>query len=162
MNPEIRTAEKHDLDFLRRMLYEAVFWRRIKTPPPLEEALQLPEVAMALEAWGEREGDLGIVAWVGGVPVGAAWVRFWSEDLQIRGYCDPQAPVLVIGVDSAWRGRGIGTRMMEALLKQAADRGITRISLAVSKDNPAMELYPKTGFVQHIDKGDWLVMVKEI
>jgi GNAT superfamily N-acetyltransferase len=46
---------------------------------------------------------------------------------------------------SRLRGRGLGERMLRALLDAAADR-FDAVSLSVRADNPALRLYERTGF----------------
>ena len=56
-------------------------------------------------------------------------------------------PVLGIGVHSSYQKRGVGTQLLEALLRRAESDGITRITLTVMKKNvPALRLYEKHGF----------------
>jgi ribosomal protein S18 acetylase RimI-like enzyme len=42
------------------------------------------------------------------------------------------------------------------------ERAIQRLSLSVSKDNYAINLYRQQGFLEYVDKGDWFIMVREI
>lgn len=59
-----------------------------------------------------------------------------------------QADVQTIAVDAAHRGRGIGARMLEVLLGEAAVRGADDVLLEVRADNPtAQRLYERHGFV---------------
>jgi ribosomal protein S18 acetylase RimI-like enzyme len=52
-----------------------------------------------------------------------------------------------MGVDAAYRRRGIGRRLIEAAIAKARARGITRIQLEVRADNAAaIALYRSTGF----------------
>jgi len=44
-----------------------------------------------------------------------------------------------------FRGRGIGTRLLEQLARQAATEGLA-FTLRVEKDNPAIRLYVRLGF----------------
>jgi ribosomal protein S18 acetylase RimI-like enzyme len=48
-------------------------------------------------------------------------------------------------VDRAWRGQGIGTAMVEALIDEAA-RTSRALTLGVVKTNPALRLYQRLGF----------------
>ena len=48
-------------------------------------------------------------------------------------------------VDRAWRGQGIGTAMVEALIEEAARTG-RALTLGVVKTNPALRLYQRLGF----------------
>jgi GNAT superfamily N-acetyltransferase len=164
MNIRVRESLPSDILFLRKMLYEAVYWRAIAhgNNPSFEEGLAAPEVSKTLADWGERNGDIAVVAFVDSIPVGAAWYRYWTEDNFIRGYINRMIPVLVIGVDRDYRHQGIGTNMIEWLIDYASKHSIQKISLMVSKDNDAIHLYRQQGFLEHADTGDSLLMVRTI
>jgi len=54
---------------------------------------------------------------------------------------------LGIGVLPAYRGKGIGGRLLAACISKAKMNGITRITLEVRADNqPAIKLYERAGF----------------
>jgi len=161
-NVFLRESGRSDFSFLRKMLYEAVFWRPSADKPSFEEGLAYPDAAKVLENWGERDGDAAVIAAIDSIPVGAAWYRFWSDHDRMRGYIDENTPVLVIGVHRDYRHRGIGKKMMEWLIDFAHDHAIEKISLSVSKDNYALTLYRQQGFTEHEDKGDYFVMVRDI
>ena len=143
----IHQAGLDDLDFLRKMLFEAVYWRGDADRPGLEEGLAPPELAKLLAGWGHRDGDVGKIAVSGrGQPIGAAWYRFWNANNHSYGYISDDVPELGIGVVKDARGQGVGTALIQALLVNAHKQGIQRISLSVEKDNPAIYLYRKFGF----------------
>jgi ribosomal protein S18 acetylase RimI-like enzyme len=144
------------------MLYEAVFWRAGADRPSLVDGLAYPEVERSLEDWGERAGDTGVVATVGSTPVGASWYRLWTDDNYIRGYVNNKTPVLVIGVRRDDRRRGVGEMLIDWLVDRASAQSIQGISLAVSKDNHALSLYRHLGFVEYLDIGDTLLMVRSL
>lgn len=83
------------------------------------------------------------------------------------GWCDifPQwadavkhCGTLGMGVLSAYRGRGIGGRLLAACLSKALLNGITRIELEVRIDNAsAIKLYERAGFKQEAVKRDALL-----
>jgi ribosomal protein S18 acetylase RimI-like enzyme len=52
--------------------------------------------------------------------------------------------------------------MMAWLIDRASEQGIQQISLSVSKDNYAINLYRQQGFLEHTDKGDMLLLVRTI
>ena len=146
---------------MREMLYEAVFWRPNPNKPSFEEGLTNPGVRNALVDWGEREGDTAVIALVDSMPVGAAWYRFYTDDNCIRGYMDKTVPVIVIAVHKNYRRQGIGEEMIEWLVDHASKDSIQKLSLMVSKDNHAIRLYRKCGFLEHADTGDSLLMLCE-
>lgn len=158
----LRRSHPADIPFMREMLYEAVFWRASADKPSFEEGLAYPEVSKSLADWGRRDGDTGVVATIDSSPVGAAWYRYWTENNFINGYIDETMPTLVIGVHLDYRRRGIGRRMIDWLIDRASRQGIHRISLSVSKDNYALNLYRQQGFQEYADKGDALLMVRNV
>ena len=147
---------------MREMLYEAVFWRPNPDKPSLDEGLSTPGARNALVDWGAREGDSAVIAVVDSNPAGVAWYRFYSDGNSIRGYIEETIPVLVIAVHEDYRRLGIGERMIHWLIDHASRRNIREISLMVSKDNHAIHLYRKCGFLKYADKGDSLLMVRRI
>ncbi|MGE5484101.1 MAG: ribosomal protein S18-alanine N-acetyltransferase [Ignavibacteriales bacterium] len=59
-----------------------------------------------------------------------------------------EAHVTNIAVDPAYRGHGLGRRIMLELMERARSRGATRMTLEVRKSNEvARRLYEKLGFV---------------
>lgn len=54
---------------------------------------------------------------------------------------------LVLGVLPGHRGQGIGTGLLQTLIKEEAPaRGLTRLQLDVAVENPAHRLYQRLGF----------------
>ena len=162
MNVLLREAQHSDVPFLREMLFEAVFWRASANRPSFEEGLAYPDVSKSLADWGERDGDTGVVATVDSIAVGAAWYRYWTDDNFINGYIDETTPALVIGVHGDYRHQGIGRTMIEWLIDRASKQAIPRISLSVSKDNYALDLYRQQGFLEYADNGDAFLMVRKV
>jgi GNAT superfamily N-acetyltransferase len=81
-----------------------------------------------------------------GRPVGAAWWQFREPRLLVTPDGAP-VPELVIAVAPAGRGRGIGSRLLEALIARATEHGYDRLALSVHLHNPAARLYSRAGFV---------------
>lgn len=164
MNIRVGEARPSGVPFLRKMLYEAVYWRAIAhgNAPSFEEGLIAPEVKKILADWGERDGDIAVVAFVDSIPVGAAWYRYWTDGNFIRGYINEMIPVVVIGVERNYRHQGIGTMLIEWLIDYASKHSIQKMSLMVSKDNVAIHLYRQQGFIEYADTGDSLLMVRTI
>lgn len=156
-----RIGTNDDIEFMREMLYEAVYWRKSDNPPTYDESLSMPVMVKAFKDWG-KEGDIAIIAEENGVLAGAAWVRYWTKDNSIRGYVKDDIPVLIIGVHKDYRQMGLGFKLMEALNKEVLNAGISSISLCVSKDNHAMNLYERQNFKMVEDIGDSLLMIKDL
>ena len=124
--------------------------------PPTTSAPS-PNSAHYVAGW-PRPGDRGVVA-EAGQPVGAAWLRTFSPEDPGYGFVEAAVPELSVGVVPGWRGRGVGTRLLEALLAQARAQGLAAVSLSVEPDNPALRLYERFGFVAVGDVGGSLTML---
>ncbi len=66
-------------------------------------------------------------------------------------------PELAIAVWPHWRGRGVGTGLLRALL-ETADERYAAVSLSVSRENPARRLYERFGFETVAEAGTSLTM----
>ena len=99
------------------------------------------------EAWSRRQVELVVgnchylLAWPDGVsqdpPAGFCLSRTGFEEEEL----------LLFAVDPAFRGRGIGWRMLERFAAEARMRGAKRLLLEMRRGNPAERLYLRFGFV---------------
>jgi GNAT superfamily N-acetyltransferase len=142
----LRRALPSDLPFLAEMGGYAAHWRPGAEQPPAEILLADPHLSRYLAAWG-RAGDAGIVALdERDRPIGAAWYRLFTRDEPGYGFLAESIPELSIGVRPSVRGRGVGTALMNALVRLAREEGHAALSLSVEPDNPARRLYERVGF----------------
>ncbi len=119
----IRRATVDDVDAIMRIEY-------VSFPTPWSRATYQREIAtqnggiyLVAEADGELAGYIGAWAYAG------------------------EVHVLTIAVAPAFRRQGIGEILMLAMLKQAAQRGASRVFLEYRITNkPAEALYAKLGF----------------
>lgn len=144
----IRELTEADCAFLREMLYAALFWRDGGRRLPRRLVLRLPQVAMYHRGWGRR-GDVGYVAEADGLPAGATWYRFFTDETHGDGYVDAETPELAIAVVAHLRGRGIGRSLLETIHERARRDGVRRISLSVHAENPAKSLYRSLGYEEY-------------
>lgn len=76
------------------------------------------------------------------------------KDGILVGYCGywgvvGEGYIYNVAVRDKYRGQGIGLRMLEELVAEAAGRGITSLTLEVRRSNePAIQLYKKLGFIE--------------
>ena len=109
--------------------------------------------ARKARTWADQFGcgalptDLGVVATdTGGGPVGASWLRYFTEANPAYGFISPAVPELAIGVAADWRGRGVGRLLLRGLADRSRAAGITRLCLSVDRENPARHLYRGEGY----------------
>lgn len=112
---------------------------------PRAVLLRHPQIVRYHDGWG-RPGDLGVIGEVDGEFAGTAFCRLFTDDNHGYGYVDDETPELAVAVPERWRNRGIGTRLMEELARQARLAGIRSLSLSVDTDNPARRLYERIGY----------------
>jgi ribosomal protein S18 acetylase RimI-like enzyme len=84
---------------------------------------------------------------VDGEPAGRLYVARWEDEIRIMD----------IALLPVYRGRGIGTTLIQALLDEGARTG-KRVSIHVEKHNPALRLYERLGFEPAADRGVHILM----
>jgi ribosomal protein S18 acetylase RimI-like enzyme len=154
----IRSLTPADQPFLWEMLYQALYAPEGADPFP-RDIVRQPEISRYAQDWGQAD-DLGFVAVSGetGLPAGAAWIRLLKGENKGYGYVDETTPELTIAVAPAYRGQGIGTKLLTHLLVEAKNR-YRAVSLSVSADNPALRLYRRLGFEVIATSGGSLTMI---
>ena len=138
----IRPIRPNETILLLDFLYEAVHQPDVLHLAP-RTILQHPSLWKYVEAFGTREGDLCVVAEIDNVIVGAAWSRL----IHSYGFVDNKTPELSISLYPQYRNQGIGTRLMHGIFEELSHAGYRSVLLSVSKQNPAVRMYLRTGFV---------------
>lgn len=145
-----------DEPFLWEMLYLALYVPEGGSPFQ-REILAEPDIACYVRGWG-RAGDWGLQARDEDAPVGAVWLREWSRREQGYGFVRYDIPELTIALLPAYRNRGLGSRMIRAVIAMARDH-YPGISLSVVESSPARRLYERLGFRTVGRVGDSQVML---
>jgi ribosomal protein S18 acetylase RimI-like enzyme len=115
-----------------------------------------------VEGFG-RTGDVCTVCEYDGVIVGAAWSRILDEPGNKGfGNIGDGIPELAISVLPEYRGRGIGSKLLECLHLELGAEGYDEISLSVQKENPAYYLYVRSGYQIVREQDEDYVMVKRL
>lgn len=152
-----RIARLTDAHFLRLMLFEAAAPPG-RDRPPMEQLLSNPQITAFVDGWG-RPGDHGVVAEAGDEPVGAAWSRIFPDDDLEGGFVGGETPELLIAITPDHRGKGLGGRLLGALLARVAEEGHTSIGCNVLRGNaPAVALFRSHGFVLRRERDGVLTM----
>jgi RimJ/RimL family protein N-acetyltransferase len=130
----VREATVSDADTLVAMLAEvAAEGRWIGTEAPVDVERRRRRMAADVDA----EDAVVLVAEAGGVPVGQLGLH-----LAPYGVAD-----LGMLVAAGWRGRGVGTALLDEAVRQAREAGAHKIALQVWPHNTAaIALYERFGF----------------
>jgi hypothetical protein len=113
-----------------------------------DDARAVPGLQRYLAGWGERPGDVGVVA-IGpsGRLVGAAWCRLLvGDERDDPTFVDAATPEVVLACRPAQRGRGTGDALLAALADAARAAGHPALVLTVRDGNPALRLYLRHGY----------------
>ena len=138
-------------------LYEAIFIPHGVEPPP-KSIIDRPELQVYISEFGKSEHDIALVAELKGKIVGAVWVRIMND----YGHIDDNTPSFAISIFKEYRGRGIGTALMQEMLSILKQRGYEQASLSVQKANFAAEMYRKLGFQVVEENEEEYLMVKKL
>lgn len=157
----IRPAGPGDVEFLRKMLYEAAAWNPDWPREQVIEALADPVLERFHRDWG-RSGDVGVIAELDDEPVGAAWFRLFTQDEPGHGFVDEETPELGIAVVPLHRRKGIGETLLRALISEARQRGFRALSLSVAPHNRSRMMYERTGFRRVGEEGGSWTMLLEL
>jgi len=127
MQPALRPGRPEDFRYCARLYFEGM--------DNIIKGLNLNmdfQVATFRQRWDV--GQVRIIT-LDGTDIG--WLQSFAKD-----------DALFVGqlfVDVAWRRRGIGTKVIKGLIKEA-ERASRAVTLGVVKTNPALRLYERLGF----------------
>lgn len=157
----IRAIKPDEHKLLDDFLYEAIFIPEgYEGEIPRSVIYDNPKCYAAIKDFGSLSDDHALVAEVNGKVVGACWAGIRDE----YGHMDDETPSISISLYKDYRGRGIGTRLMQKMLDLLSDKGYARASLSVQKENhAAICVYEKTGFRivgDGADDSEWLMVCK--
>ena len=158
-----RPAGPDDVQFLRKMMYEAAAWNPDWPRERTIATLADPVLERYHRDWG-RPGDAGVIAELERTPVGAAWYRLFTEEEPGHGFVDEKTPELGIAVVPLHRRKGIGETLLRALMVQAREEGFQALSLSVAVHNRSRMMYERVGFtrVREEAEGESWVMRAEL
>ncbi len=154
----VRNIRQEEWPLLADFLYEAIYVPKgFEGEVPRSVIHDDPKCRAAYLGFGTRPDDRAVVATVDGAVVGVCWVRTTDE----YGHIDDETPSFSISLYKPYRGQGMGTAMMRALLGELRAAGYVRASLSVQKENPALRLYERMGFRivgDGFDESEWLMV----
>jgi ribosomal protein S18 acetylase RimI-like enzyme len=147
--PEVRRAERADVDVIGQLLHD--FNREFDEPTPGPAALA-SRVRELLDA-----GDT-VVLLGGQGPDGVAVLRFrlsiWNKGLECY--------LAELYVVPTRRGQGLGRALMQSALREARGRGADTMDIGVDEsDGVARRLYESLGFTNRVSRDGPLMYVYE-
>ena len=159
-NLTIREIRAEELGVLDEMLYEAVYQPE-GCVPVSRDVIQIPEIKVYIDGFGNRKGDYCLVADLNGRIVGAVWVRILADGIKGYGNIDDQTPEFAVSLLKRYRNRGIGTLLMQRMIDCLKKQGYAQASLSVQKENYAVRMYQKLGFeIIRENEEDYLMVLK--
>lgn len=156
----IRPATAGDVDFLKKMLYEAAAWNPDWPHDEIIQALSSPVLGRYHVGW-PRPGDGGVIAELEGEPVGAAWYRLFTAAEPGYGFVGEETPEIGIAVEPLHRRKGIGETLLRALISEARQHGFPALCLSVAPHNRSRMMYERAGF-EKVDEsgGSWTMVLR--
>lgn len=137
----IREIRKEEYKILEDFLYEAIFIPKGTKKPP-REIINNEELQVYIKDFGTDKNDNCLVAEYDNKIVGACWTRIMND----YGHIDNDTPSFAISLYEEYRGKGIGTKLMETMLKLLKEKSYQKTSLSVQKNNYAVKMYKNVGF----------------
>ena len=150
----IRPICSEEIPLLEDFLYEAIFIPE-GVVAPARSIIEQEDLQVYIKDFGSRPDDHCLVAEHDGKIIGAVWVRVMDD----YGHVDNQTPSLAISLSKEYRNQGIGTQLLKQMLELLRQKGYSRVSLSVQKDNYALRMYQKAGFEVIADRGEEVLMV---
>lgn len=157
MNLRMIEIDASNAALLSNFLYEAIFVPS-GMQPPSRDILADPQLQVYVHDFGKQTGDFGLFAEVEGVIAGAVWGRIMED----YGHIDKETPSLAIALYKEYRGKGVGTALLKAMLKLLQEHGYEQVSLAVQKENYAVKLYTACGFRVYRESEEEYIMVRSL
>ena len=127
MTVEIRSGDAHDVDAIMPVMHSAFDLRfgEAWSAEQCRGVLILPGTMLAVAS--QAAAVTGFALW-----------RFVLEE----------AELLLIAVEPGQQSRGLGTCLFDHVVREAAQKGVTRLHVEVRSDNPARSFYTGRGFAQ--------------
>lgn len=159
MDYVIREIKPSEISLLEDFLYEAIYQREGDEPAP-RDIINKPEIKVYIEDFGRPE-DYCLVAEIEENIVGAIWARILCGSIKGYGNVDDRTPEISISLYKEYRKKGIGSALLNELLRLLKMKGYPQVSLSVDKENYAAGMYQKAGFeVIRENNHDYLMLYR--
>lgn len=142
---QIRILKSSEISFLKEMLYEAIFVPEGMQKPP-KSIIRDQSLAHYYKNWGKDIYDIALVIEINDELIGAIWGRKFVSEGKGYGFFNEETPEISMAIKNEYRSKGLGTKLIEEVIKIYKIQGIKALSLSVDKQNLAYKLYIKQGF----------------
>ncbi|MBO1316969.1 GNAT family N-acetyltransferase [Acanthopleuribacter pedis] len=148
---QLRPWQEHDLPLLKEVFISTRWDEFIGAGMPEEQLRPLMDQQFHAQhthyhkAWPEADYDIILID---GEPAGRLYV---DRDRKV------ELRIIDIALLPAFRGRGIGSRMLRELIAEAHGQG-KAVRIHVEHNNPALRLYERLGFKHIDDSGVYYLM----
>lgn len=158
MNCFFKLIQRTDLSFLKDMLYYAIYVGEGNALPS-RNIIYEPNLYKYIDNWDD-EKDIGymIVEQETSIKLGVVWIRTFCKNNKGYGYISENIPELSIAMVPEYRGKGLGTSLINYLISQLPAH-IKSISLSVDTHNSAKKLYERLGFKDYSVNNGTAIMI---
>lgn len=153
----VRPLKTEEPPLLADFLYEAIFVPETITPPA-KDIIYLPQLQIYISHFGRLKDDCALAAEKEGRIVGVVWVRIINDFAHV----EDTTPSLAVSVLPPYRGKGIGTALLKAMLELLKQKKYKQVSLSVQKQDPAVRLYKRLGFLPFRENQEQWLLVRPL
>lgn len=141
----IRPLLSQEHSILREFLHLAIFLEDGDSDLPMK-IIDEPSLIKYIKEFGKKD-DICLVAEVNSKIIGAIWTRLFDGEHKGYGYYDDTTPELSMSVKEEFRGKRVGNTLLSSMKGLLKEQSYNQVSLSVSKNNFATNLYIKFGFI---------------
>jgi ribosomal protein S18 acetylase RimI-like enzyme len=156
----IREIKPSEYSFLEEMLYVSIFIAEGAEKLPRTIIFE-PELHKYIKDFGQKN-DHCMVAEFNNRLVGACWIRILDESNKGYGFVDAQTPELGMAVLPEFQNKGIGSKLLQAMLHQLKQLKYKQVSLSVDLENFAYKVNTKFGFTNFERTEKSATMLKQL
>lgn len=154
---QFRQIRPDEIPLLDDFLYEAIFIPDGVAAPP-RFIIKNEDLQVYVRGFGRQPDDRCLVAECDGKIVGAVWTRLMND----YGHIADGIPSLAMSLYKEHRNKGIGTALLEQMLRLLRKDGYKQVSLSVQKANYAVKMYRKVGFAVLKETGEEYIMMCDL
>lgn len=152
---KIRKIKSNEVSFLKDFTYYAIYVGNNITIS--KDILKDPNIKIYYENF-KLNKDICYVCEHKGKIIAMIWSILFDDNIHGYGYVSKEIPELCMSVEKSYRNKGIGGTLLKTFLSNLKPMHDS-VSLSVSKDNYAKDLYLKYGFKIYKENKDDYIML---